>query len=107
MSSVGWTGATLPAALCLSFALTTSLGIFIVAAAASLRQDAILLNFTIESLEGQLKRIARVDFDLTHCSYQRDLRSLFLSLFLGLYLNNLSCIARFAVRTINAACIGI
>jgi len=44
-------GAPSPAALYLSFALAASLGGLIVPTAASLRQDAILLNLAVETLE--------------------------------------------------------
>jgi hypothetical protein len=78
-----WPGATLPPPLSLSLALSTGLGILIMATAASLRQNAVLLNFTIETLESQLKRITWINFNLTHGNYQRNLRLLFLSQFLG------------------------
>jgi hypothetical protein len=59
-----------------SLAFAASLRTLIVCATAGLGKNAILLNFAVKLLEGQLKGVARVHFDLTHGPYQRDLRSL-------------------------------
>jgi len=68
-------GAMPSATLRLSFALTTSLRTLIVPAAASLGEDASILNLAIETFQREFKRITRIHFDLTHEDYQRDLRS--------------------------------
>jgi hypothetical protein len=60
---------------CLAFA--TGLWAFVAFAAASLGQDAVLLYFAGEPLEGHLKRVTWIHFDLTHRAYQRDLLRLF------------------------------
>ena len=77
------TRTTLLAALCRSFALTSSLWAFVMSPTARFREYAILLNFAIKALERLLERIAGVDLDLTHGNYQRDLLSLLRPDFFG------------------------
>jgi hypothetical protein len=67
---------TLFASLRCRLAFTTGLRAFVMGAATGFRKDTILLNLAVEALESLLERIARVDLDLTHDDYQRDLRSL-------------------------------
>jgi hypothetical protein len=67
--------AALFAALCRGLTLAASLRAFVVGAAASLRENAILLHFTIEFFEGHIERIARIYAYFTHDGYQLDLRS--------------------------------
>ena len=67
---------TLLATLGSSLAFAARLRAFVMRAAASLRKYAILLNFAVEALKSLLERISGIDLDLTHDTYQRDLRSL-------------------------------
>lgn len=67
------TGSSLFAALCRCLALTTRLRAFVMRAAARLRKNTILLNFTVKSFECLLKRITGIDFYLTHEHHQCDL----------------------------------
>ncbi len=67
-------GTTLFTSLRRGFALATRLRAFIIGAAAGLGENAILLHLTVEFFEGQLERVARIQFDLCHVDYQRDLR---------------------------------
>ena len=66
-------GTTLLATLSSSFAFAASLWAFVALAAAGLGQNTVLLYFAGEPLEGDLERVTRIDFDLTHSDYQRDL----------------------------------
>ena len=69
-------GATTPAPLCLSFALSTRLRTFIVSAAAELGQDTSILYLAVETFECNLKRISRIHVNVTHEDYQRERWSL-------------------------------
>ncbi|OLB28962.1 MAG: hypothetical protein AUG54_04835 [Ktedonobacter sp. 13_1_20CM_4_53_7] len=66
MLLVRLTSAAAPAALSLSLTLTTSLRTLVMRTPARLREDTILLNLAVKTLERQLKRIARVHSDFTH-----------------------------------------
>ncbi|OLB65386.1 MAG: hypothetical protein AUH94_00820 [Ktedonobacter sp. 13_2_20CM_2_54_8] len=66
MLLVRLTSAAPPAALSLSLTLTTSLRTLVMRTPARLREDTILLNLAVKTLERQLKRIARVHSDFTH-----------------------------------------
>ena len=70
------TRTSLFASLRCRFALTSSLGAFVMSTTACFREYTILLNFAVKALERLLERIAGVDLDLTHGNYQLDLRSL-------------------------------
>ena len=67
--------AALLAALRGSFTLAPGLRTLIMCAPAGLGKNPVLLHFTVELLEGDLKRIAWIDFYFAHQGYQRDLRS--------------------------------
>ena len=68
-------GTTLLAALRGSFTLAPGLRALKMCAPAGLGKNPVLLHFTVELLEGDLKRIAWIDFYFAHQGYQRDLRS--------------------------------
>lgn len=63
------------AALRGSFTLAPGLWALIMSASAGLGKNTVLLYFTVELLECDLKRIAWIDFYFAHQGYQRDLRS--------------------------------
>lgn len=65
--------ALLPATLRLGFAFPASLGRLIVAAAASFSQDARILHATTKLFYRDFKGPVRIDNNLTHWRYQRDL----------------------------------
>jgi hypothetical protein len=58
-----------------SFTLAPGLWALIVSAPAGLGKNTVLLYFTVELLECDLKRIAWINFYFAHQGYQRDLRS--------------------------------
>lgn len=55
------------------FALTPRLGTLIMGPPTSFGQDTSLLNFAVELLQRNLKRVARIDLYFTHSDHQRDL----------------------------------
>src|SRR5579871_448160 len=56
-----------------SFTLTPRLWALIMGTPTSFGPDTSLLNFAVELLQCNLKRIARIDFYFTHSDHQRDL----------------------------------